>query len=350
MVEAWRNLYRLVCPDLVLFDHAPTALLAARGLDLRRVVLGSGFCVPPDLSPLPNLRPWVNGPMSDPARLAADEARVLATANTVLARLGRPPLHRVTQLYGEVDETLLLTIPELDHYPPGLRGKGARYWGAIGNAEGEPNAECRMMNAESPLTPALSPEYRGEGVRGVRVFCYLKNFAALPDLLAAQRDGGHPTTVVCDGVPRDLRERFASCPTIHFEDRPLDLRRVAEHCDLAVLNAGHGATAAMLLAGVPVLLVPIHLEQGLLARAAVRNTNGAAVEANPKDGPRLVAALNEMLASLPQHTAAARAFAARHASFDPREQVERIAGRVEELLASKPSPRNAPSRAPVFAG
>ncbi|HZN68727.1 MAG TPA: hypothetical protein VFB66_25840 [Tepidisphaeraceae bacterium] len=34
-----------------------------------------------------------------------------------------------------MDETLLLTLPELDHYPPTLRGGGARYWGAVGNAE-----------------------------------------------------------------------------------------------------------------------------------------------------------------------------------------------------------------------
>jgi len=97
---------------------------------------------------------------------------------------------------------------------------------------------------------------------------------------------------------------------------------------------------------VPVLLVPIHLEQGLLARAAVRNTGGAAVEAGPKDGPRLVAALNGMLSSLPHHTAAARAFAARHASFDPHEQVRRMADRVEDLLAER---SRTPRRA-VFAG
>ena len=42
-VEAWRNLYESVHPDLVVFDHSPTALLAARGLPLRRVLIGTGF-------------------------------------------------------------------------------------------------------------------------------------------------------------------------------------------------------------------------------------------------------------------------------------------------------------------
>src|ERR1700728_2291050 len=33
--EAWRSLYRLVRPDLIVFDHSPTALLAARGVPAR---------------------------------------------------------------------------------------------------------------------------------------------------------------------------------------------------------------------------------------------------------------------------------------------------------------------------
>jgi hypothetical protein len=37
---AWRNLFKLAKPDLVIFDHAPTALLASRRLPLRRVLTG----------------------------------------------------------------------------------------------------------------------------------------------------------------------------------------------------------------------------------------------------------------------------------------------------------------------
>lgn len=314
LCDSWRALYDLVRPDLVLSDFSPTALLAARGLGVRRVVIGSGFCVPPDDSPLPNLRPWVKTPAADPQKLAADERRVVATANDVLAEAGAPPLQRLTQLYGEVDETLLVTFPELDHYPQRI---GAAYQGPL-------------FGAEAAAPAPQWPERRGPD--GRKVFAYLKNFPALAALLAALRDGGHAAVIVCDGVPVALRSQFSACRTIRFEDRPLDIAAAARECELAVLNAGHGATAALLLAGKPVLLLPIHLEQGLLARAAVRNT-GAALEASYKDGVDVAAKLDALLGS-GRYAEDAGRFAAKYAGFDPAAQVRRMLGRVEELLGA----------------
>src|SRR5262249_4591453 len=37
MLRAWRDLLALVTPDLIIADHAPTALLAARSLGIRRI-------------------------------------------------------------------------------------------------------------------------------------------------------------------------------------------------------------------------------------------------------------------------------------------------------------------------
>jgi hypothetical protein len=331
LLAAWRGLFELVKPDVVIFDHAPTALLAARGLPPGKAVIGSGFCVPPDEvgRPLRNLRPWVKANHGEPAAVQAFEREMLGRVNGILRDYGAPALERVTQLYGEADETFLATVPELDHY--GVRA-GANYWGpfcGIGNHGGG-------VIAERPLTPAFSPEYSGAGGRTKLVFAYLKNFPALPALIDALEAGGHPTVAVCDGVPADVRAKFAAARFVRVADGPLDLGHVVRECDLAVLNAGHGATAAMLRAGVPALLVPIHLEQGMLARAAVRNT-GAVVEASYKDGDALVRRLNEMLqpGNFERHREAARQFAAKYEEMDEGTQVERLVARVEELMEQR---------------
>src|SRR5688572_10552231 len=131
---AWRNLLRVVKPDVVLFDHAPTVLLAARGLGCRKVVFGPGFNCPPDVFPLPSLRPWAK---VDVQQLKNVEAPVLDCANRVLRSWGEAPMERLGQLYGDVDETLLITFAELDCYREHRDVSGSpRYFGPVLSAGG----------------------------------------------------------------------------------------------------------------------------------------------------------------------------------------------------------------------
>lgn len=88
MVRAWREIYRLIDPQVVLLDHAPTALLASRGLEAVCVMYGVGFCSPPRVTPFPNFRTWQKIPQE---RLEASDARVLETVNHVLGKLGFRP-------------------------------------------------------------------------------------------------------------------------------------------------------------------------------------------------------------------------------------------------------------------
>ena len=60
LVKAWRKLYGLLAPDVLLVNYSPTALLAAEGLDVPRLMIGTGFECPPMSAPLPSLMPWKN--------------------------------------------------------------------------------------------------------------------------------------------------------------------------------------------------------------------------------------------------------------------------------------------------
>jgi hypothetical protein len=90
LVHAWRALFELASPELMICDHSPTALLASRGFLMRRIVLGCGFLCPPDQTPLPNLRFWLK---PDPQALARDEQAVLGRMNAVLSGIKQTP-HR----------------------------------------------------------------------------------------------------------------------------------------------------------------------------------------------------------------------------------------------------------------
>jgi hypothetical protein len=140
MASVWRNIFMLTRPHLVVFDHTPAGLLAARGLPCRRALIGTGFFTPPNVSPLPVLRSGryvqTHADAIDPCQLARDEDSVLANANWMLSLWKQPPLEQLGQLYAQVDECFMTTFAELDHCPD--RGIAPRYWGPVNGAGGLP--------------------------------------------------------------------------------------------------------------------------------------------------------------------------------------------------------------------
>jgi hypothetical protein len=83
---------------VIVCDHSPTALLAARAFpEMKRAVIGSGFCVPPVKESVSNdaPRPWAalrpREVESDPAPALAVEAEVLSRVNWLLGNWGEEP-------------------------------------------------------------------------------------------------------------------------------------------------------------------------------------------------------------------------------------------------------------------
>ena len=301
LAEAWRHLYRQIEPDLIVFDHGPTALLAGRDLHARKATIGTGFFCPPDVTPLPNLRTWLR---PDPNQLLSDELQILENVNAVLHRWGQRPLDWLAQLYHPLDEHFLLTFAELDPYAQrGAADYRGMWSGGLGG---------------TPEWPA------GEGRR---VFGYLKPFPALPQLLDALARLPNPTLLHIAGADSRLLDLFRR-DNVRFCSEPVEMVQASRQCDLAILNATPATTVAMLLAGKPALHIPIYLEQLLSAIAAERL--GAAIGASPTDAPRMVAALHSLLAS-DRFAAAAQSFATRYADYNATGQIERLVDQADRL-------------------
>lgn len=306
LTVAWRELLRLTQARIVLADHAPTAILAARTLDIPVMLFGSGFFTPPPIAPTPNLRPWNAVPAE---RLQQTDALALASINAVLAHFDRPALDTVAGLF-RVAETSLLTFPELDHYAQ--RGP-ARYWGTLPAAV-----------ADAPVWPETP------GSPGPRVFAYLRTNGVHTEaaMQALRGSGAAVLAYVPDAAP-DWLARHAA-PNLRFAAAPVDLHATARDADAAVTYASPAATIAFLLAGKPVLMLPAQLEQFLTAQRVVEM--GAGLLQHPEQPPSGLAELLARVLHDPVPRDNARAFARKYAQFDQAAVLGHLVRRIEAIV------------------
>jgi UDP:flavonoid glycosyltransferase YjiC (YdhE family) len=303
LVDGWRHLLCALHADVVVGDYAPAALLAARSLGIAGSAVGTGFQIPP-AGPLPPLRDWEAIPQ---ARMAATEARVLATANAVLARHGAAPYARAADLL-RGDVPLLCTWPELD---PWSRGEGeARWFGPT----------IASAGAGVPAWP--------EG-DGPRVFAYLRG--PHPEhgaMLAALARAGCRTLCYLPDVAAGAAPPYAH-PRVAWAPGPVALHDALRGAAFAICHAGESTVSQALLAGVPLLMLPRTAEAFLTARRVRRLGAGINVNemARPHDWDAVVGRMLEGSG----YRAAAQAFALRHADFDARRQAEAVADVLEAL-------------------
>jgi hypothetical protein len=240
LITSWMNLYQLIDPDLIIFDFSPTAMLAARNFRAKTVAIGTGFHLPPKVNPIPSFSSELGGSsISDD--LLNFENRVLSTINAALDLVNINPLPQFRNLL-DADKTVLRTLPEMDHY---TSRSDVEYAGIMKSPPGE--------------TPAW-PNHAGP-----KIFAYLKSFETLPNFLHTLNQKRYPTLIYGDKIPEEIMQQHSS-DTLHFVPKPLDMDAIGNTADVAICNAGHGATTQLLLSGVPLLLLPLNAEQNMVAR------------------------------------------------------------------------------------
>ena len=299
-VHQWRKIFGSVRPDVVVCDHSPTALLAARSVEVPSVCVGTGFTCPPAVSPYPA---WRKLSVADMAKLVEDEQRVLQLVNRILVACGSDELAQLSDLYAEPTKTGLLTYPELDHFGP---RKDAKYWGLP-----------RPDKAEPPDWP---------GGRGRRVFAYLRPCPILPELCRALKQWQLTSIMYCPGLHRKSRAALGG-EKLRLVDRPIDLTAAAAECDLFIGYGSHFSTTTMLLAGKPVLLLPSLAEQAILALRVSRLGMGRMASQKPNQASE---ALQAMLHD-GRYRDRAEEFAQRHECEDRATILPRLAEYISSL-------------------
>lgn len=301
-LSAWRSLISLTRPSVLVADHAPSALLAAKVTHMPAVAFGNGFEIPPSISPFPSFRSWERTPS---AWLEQSESMVFGTINSVMKTLGADPLESVSGLFPQT--CLLATFAELDHY--GMR-LDADYIGSIHGLE----------TADAIDWP------KGDGTR---VFAYLRpGHHPTSTALAALAGSNFRTICAAPGADRAFLENHNS-PNLSIHPGPVAFDPSLSSDGIMIHYGGIGTMAMGLMSGVPQIVIPKTVEQFICARRISSLGAGIALPAKVNKGA-IHAALAEINADS-SYRKAARNFADKYRLCDPKTSTLRAA---EAIIAT----------------
>lgn len=247
LTAGWTTLLDMLEPDLIVVDHAPTAILAAKLMDIRSVRLGTGFFAPPPIQPFPSYRTWQT---VDAERAQAVERYVLAAINAVVNAANLQFGSVFDALQPDVD--LISSWPELDHYGAHRRNATVQY---IGN---EVTVSAGGVVKPWPL------------VSGKRILAYLKNdYSALADVIRGLQNGAEHVQAYISGLNAEQAMTWSN-ERLTISNQPFDLHDMLKHCDGMICHAGSGTVALCLEHNVPVFLLPYTAEQFLYAQCVAQ--------------------------------------------------------------------------------
>ncbi len=301
-IAAWRHLMQDSKAQLVFADHSPAAMVAARTLDLPICHTGTGFTVPPVLTPFPSFQPTMK--IEDKV-LLHNEAEVLKELNMSLERLKLKPFGSVQEIFkGQLPG--IFSYPELDHYEV---KRPEPFLGLPNIAEGAP-----------PPWP--------QGGSGPRIFAYLRPMKNLKPILEGLKACKAQVVLrVTDLAPKKIAAFVR--PGMTITERQIDFRKAAAECDAFFNYSPHNTVAEFLLAGKPGVLVPDLHERILTGRRAT--ALGACLAPQSDNSADVAAALNRIVEDLAPRKAAV-AFAARWHKLDRSTIIPRLAQAALKLV------------------
>jgi UDP:flavonoid glycosyltransferase YjiC (YdhE family) len=208
----------------------------------------------------------------------------------------------------KADARWLCTFREMDHYPD---RETANYLGTGYSPAGE-----------SPLWPAA---------QGNRIFAYLKPHKDLVELLEVVRQMGLPTLIKGDQLPDSIEQQFTG-PSVKFADKMQDMTEVAKNCVLGITNGNTSTTAQFLLAGKPVLMMPLHVEQLVGSMAIERIGCGIAVGHSQQQHFSYPAAIARLTETGNRYRQAAQDFAKANKDFQASQLTSYMFADINRLL------------------
>jgi UDP:flavonoid glycosyltransferase YjiC (YdhE family) len=304
MVKSWHSVFECYKPNVILSQHAPTVILASKLFNIPCLKLSSGFESPPEFSPYPCMRPWLE---QSCVQLIQAEQRLLNNINQVCSEFSTSILSHLYQVV-RADISLLATIPELDHY---CGRQNERYIGPLFIAdEGE----------------AVS----WSGLCEQKIFAYLHPGNEMQIVLENLGRSGAEVVAYIPGLSKTLKEKYNE-PKLQIFSSKINLAGLLPDMTLALHNANLGSVSATLLAGVPSLCIPTQIEQWLLGCNLERIEVGKVLRRD-----RLAMDFEEALGGFLNNDCyqlKAKSIAKKYVDYDQKKVVIRLANTLEKMSA-----------------
>jgi UDP-N-acetylglucosamine transferase subunit ALG13 len=256
LVVGWRSLFALNQPDLIICDHAPTAILASRGSGILTLAMGNSFELPPLGDNFPAMAYWVAG---EHALCPTYDSVLLGSCNKALEILGEPPLAKLTDLFAHTHQALV-SMPEFNHYA-GYRTDtkmlGPAYIDNVGIAPVWP------VDVTTPERP--------------KIFAYLSpTYFGFEPLMHAIKASGLVSLIHAKGISAQVAARLGGS-NMRFESTAVRMDEVLKMASIVVSHASLGTVCAAALAGKIQLGLPQHTEQEMVSRRLIETGVGLAV-------------------------------------------------------------------------
>lgn len=310
LINGWLGLMSTIKPSVVIIDYAPTAGIAARLFGARTLLLGSGFDMPPDISPMPAFI-LVNGAPLPNKDLMKIENDTVELVNSVIGQVGQK-ISRLHDLF-DADRRIITTLPDLDP------------WGARVNET--------YVGPIDGVRSCIRVEWNDKASDKKRVFAYVRgNMAGLESIFAAL--GAIDAEVIC--VMLGARESFVrqvSTDKIRVYSSLVDVAHLLPDTSAIFCYGGAGVVAFALLNGVPMVLVPDDVDKVMTSTRAVGLGAAISIQGNAK--PEVYTSAINTVMTEPSYAAAARKVADKYSDYDQERSVEFIAESVIALMVNQ---------------
>jgi rhamnosyltransferase subunit B len=297
-VEAWRSLFDLIRPEILITDFSPGAVLAARGR-IPTVAFGSPFCVPCGSDGrFPSFLP------EHPASIE-NEAVVRTSICTALDELGEPPVNDLVE-----------AVVAPTRFPQGF-------------SELDPYAAIRTEELLPPIVEQCTVENGSRSEILAFLPRTLKTYPAIIDTLVRLGQA-----VCLDGrrMTPDIRRRLGEAG-VRFGAEILDSNAMASSASLVLSHGGFHTVVRGLLAGVPQIIVAGDQEKYLHLRALQRLGVGTGVTLDRLTSETLGEAI-ETVTSDPAYASRARALGVEFRRRHVDGTIETIAERIASLVTA----------------